>query len=276
MSSKGLDPRGKTIWILPSAALHDGWSADLGHAFFNNIVVESEAGADMGLVQAGLHSLLINGMARKTFNIRTCRYHRHANETQNSSPICWRDRRDLAHCRGIWRDNIMLVSVTERTGNRHRMALARQLRRVVSISNRGVMVCFIAAGGCRPRRWRRVIYLRDACWRVISGWHDCHCLRGAFLTESSLAISGQKSRTTRPRRGAGSGLETTCVLVAQVRPWSQHLSIPGLQFARSARVAGACCSGRPPVLPLERVRELPSRAGRIPPGRRTGSGGTCA
>ena len=93
-----------------------------------------------------------------------------------------------------------------------RMAIgARSFDVLFQFLTEAVMVCFIGglAGRCRYRR--RVIDLRDcrlAC--DFHGFPDRPGLRVRFSDGNRVWLpSGSKSRTTRPHRSAGSGLEVT-------------------------------------------------------------------
>jgi macrolide transport system ATP-binding/permease protein len=147
MSSKGLDPRGNdmdnSVWLPYTTA----GARIFGQRFFNNIVVRVKPEADMGVVQAGLHTLLIKRHGKEDFNIRNMADTiATANETQNTLTYLLAAIAVISLIvGGIGVMNIMLVSVTERTREIGiRMAIgARSFDVLFQFLTEAVMVCFI-------------------------------------------------------------------------------------------------------------------------------------
>jgi len=147
MSSKGLDPRGNdldnSVWLPYTTA----GARIFGQRFFNNIVVRVKPGADMSVVQAGLHTLLIKRHGKEDFNIRNMADTiATANETQNTLTYLLAAIAVISLVvGGIGVMNIMLVSVTERTREIGiRMAIgARSFDVLFQFLTEAVMVCFI-------------------------------------------------------------------------------------------------------------------------------------
>ena len=223
LSSKGSTPRGddqdNSVWLPYTTA----GARIFGQRFFQRIIVKVKPGVDMGVVQAGLHTLLINRHGKEDFNIRNMADTiATANETQNTLTYLLAAIAAISlHCRRHWRDEYHAgLGHRADTRNRHPHGDWRaQLRRVVSISYRGSDgLLYRGLGGCRRRHWRRFIYFRDC--GLARDFHDCagsHCLRMRFFDGYHIWLSsGQKSRTTRPHQCAGSGLEPPCVLLVQV------------------------------------------------------------
>jgi len=147
MSSKGLDPRGNdmdnSVWLPYTTA----GARIFGQRFFNNIVVRVKPGADMSVVQAELHTLLIKRHGKEDFNIRNMADTiETANETQNTLTYLLAAIAVISLIvGGIGVMNIMLVSVTERTREIGiRMAIgARSFDVLFQFLTEAVMVCFI-------------------------------------------------------------------------------------------------------------------------------------
>jgi macrolide transport system ATP-binding/permease protein len=147
MSSKGLDPRGNdmdnSVWLPYTTA----GARIFGQRFFNNIVVRVKPDADMSVVQAGLHTLLIKRHGKEDFNIRNMADTiATANETQNTLTYLLAAIAVISLVvGGIGVMNIMLVSVTERTREIGiRMAIgARSFDVLFQFLTEAVMVCFI-------------------------------------------------------------------------------------------------------------------------------------
>jgi macrolide transport system ATP-binding/permease protein len=147
LSSKGLDPRGNdmdnSVWLPYTTA----WARIFGQRFFNNIVVRVTPGADMSVVQDGLHTILINRHGKEDFNIRNMADTiETANETQNTLTYLLAAIAVISLIvGGIGVMNIMLVSVTERTREIGiRMAIgARSFDVMFQFLTEAVMVCFI-------------------------------------------------------------------------------------------------------------------------------------
>ena len=147
MSSKGLDQRGNdmdnSVW-LPYTT---GGARIFGQRFFNDFVVRVKPDADMSLVQADLHTLLMKRHRKEDFNIRNMATTiETANETQNTLTYLLAAIAVISLVvGGIGVMNIMLVSVTERTREIGiRMAIgARGFDVLFQFLTEAVMVCFI-------------------------------------------------------------------------------------------------------------------------------------
>ena len=147
MSSKGLSGRGDDLdnsaWLPYTTA----GARIFGQRFFNSIVVRVKPGADMTIVQDGLHSLLIKRHRKEDFNIRNMADTiATANETQNTLTYLLAAIAVISLVvGGIGVMNIMLVSVTERTREIGiRMAIgARSYDVMFQFLTEAVMVCFI-------------------------------------------------------------------------------------------------------------------------------------
>jgi macrolide transport system ATP-binding/permease protein len=147
LSTKGLTPRGddmdNSVWLPYTTA----GARVIGQRFFNNFVVRVKPGADMGLVQADLHALLMKRHGKEDFNIRNMADTiATANETQNTLTYLLAAIAVISLIvGGIGVMNIMLVSVTERTREIGiRMAIgARGFDVMFQFLTEAVMVCFI-------------------------------------------------------------------------------------------------------------------------------------
>ena len=147
MSSKGLDPRGNdmdnSVWLPYTTA----GARIFGQRFFNDIVVRVKPEADMNVVQAGLHALLMKRHGKEDFNIRNMATTiETANETQNTLTYLLAAIAVISLVvGGIGVMNIMLVSVTERTREIGiRMAIgARSFDVLFQFLTEALMVCFI-------------------------------------------------------------------------------------------------------------------------------------
>jgi macrolide transport system ATP-binding/permease protein len=118
-----------------------------GQRFFNDIVVRVKPEADMDVVQADLHILLMKRHGKEDFNIRNMASTiETANETQNTLTYLLAAIAVISLVvGGIGVMNIMLVSVTERTREIGiRMAIgARGFDVLFQFLTEAVMVCFI-------------------------------------------------------------------------------------------------------------------------------------
>jgi macrolide transport system ATP-binding/permease protein len=147
LSSKGLNSRGddqdNSVWLPYSTA----GARVFGQRYFNNIVVRVRPDADMSVVQAELHSLLIKRHGKEDFNIRNMADTiATASETQNTLTYLLAAIAVISLIvGGIGVMNIMLVSVTERTREIGiRMAIgARSFDVLFQFLTEAVMVCFI-------------------------------------------------------------------------------------------------------------------------------------
>jgi macrolide transport system ATP-binding/permease protein len=147
LSSKGLNSRGddldNSVWLPYSTA----GARVFGQRYFNNIVVRVSPDADMSVVQAELHSLLIKRHGKEDFNIRNMADTiATASETQNTLTYLLAAIAVISLIvGGIGVMNIMLVSVTERTREIGiRMAIgARSFDVLFQFLTEAVMVCFI-------------------------------------------------------------------------------------------------------------------------------------
>ena len=147
LSSKGLTPRGddmdNSVWLPYSTA----GARIFGQRFFNDIVVRVKPDADMNVVQAGLHTLLMKRHGKEDFNIRNmANTIETANETQNTLTYLLAAIAVISLVvGGIGVMNIMLVSVSERTREIGiRMAIgARSFDVLFQFLTEAVMVCFI-------------------------------------------------------------------------------------------------------------------------------------
>jgi len=147
LSSKGLNSRGddldNSVWLPYSTA----GARIFGQRFFNNIVVRVSPDADMSVVQAELHTLLIKRHGKEDFNIRNMADTiATASETQNTLTYLLAAIAVISLIvGGIGVMNIMLVSVTERTREIGiRMAIgARSFDVLFQFLTEAVMVCFI-------------------------------------------------------------------------------------------------------------------------------------
>jgi macrolide transport system ATP-binding/permease protein len=147
LSSKGSTPRGddqdNSVWLPYTTA----GARIFGQRFFQRIIVKVKPGVDMSMVQDGLHTLLINRHGKEDFNIRNMADTiATANETQNTLTYLLAAIAVISLIvGGIGVMNIMLVSVTERTGEIGiRMAIgARSFDVLFQFLTEAVMVCFI-------------------------------------------------------------------------------------------------------------------------------------
>src|ERR1035437_8380591 len=147
LSDKGLTARGddtdNSAWLPYTTA----GARVFGQRFFNNIVVRVQPGADMSMVQADLHTLLMKRHRKEDFNIRNqADTIATANETQNTLTYLLAAIAVISLVvGGIGVMNIMLVSVTERTREIGiRMAIgARGFDVLFQFLTEAVMVCFI-------------------------------------------------------------------------------------------------------------------------------------
>jgi macrolide transport system ATP-binding/permease protein len=147
LSSKGSDPRGNdldnSVWLPYTTA----GARIFGQRFFNHIIVRVKPDANMTVVQAGLHKLLMHRHRKEDFNIRNMADTiATANETQNTlTSLLVAIAVISLLVGGIGVMNIMLVSVTERTREIGiRMAVgARNFDVMFQFLTEAVMVCFI-------------------------------------------------------------------------------------------------------------------------------------
>jgi len=147
LTPKGSTPRGddmdNSVWLPYTTA----GARIFGQRFFQRIVVRVKPGADMSLVQASLHTLLIKRHRKEDFNIRNMADTiATANETQNTLTYLLAAIAVISLIvGGIGVMNIMLVSVTERTREIGiRMAIgARGFDVLFQFLTEAVMVCFI-------------------------------------------------------------------------------------------------------------------------------------
>jgi len=147
MSSKGLTPRGddmdNSAWLPYTTA----GARVIGQRFFNDFVVRVNPAADMSLVQANLHTVMMKRHGKEDFNIRNMADTiATANETQNTLTYLLAAIAVISLVvGGIGVMNIMLVSVTERTREIGiRMAIgARSFDVMFQFLTEAVMVCFI-------------------------------------------------------------------------------------------------------------------------------------
>ena len=147
LSTKGLTPRGddmdNSAWLPYTTA----GARVFGQRFFNSVVVRVTPGADMSVVQAELHALLMKRHRKEDFNIRNMADTiATANETQNTLTYLLAAVAVISLVvGGIGVMNIMLVSVTERTREIGiRMAIgARSFDVLFQFLTEAVMVCFI-------------------------------------------------------------------------------------------------------------------------------------
>ena len=147
LSSKGTTPRGddqdNSVWLPYTTA----GARVFGQRFFRHFVVRVKPGADMSIVQAGLHTVMINRHGKEDFNIRNMADTiETANETQNTLTYLLAAIAVISLVvGGIGVMNIMLVSVTERTREIGiRMAVgARSFDVLFQFLTEAVIVCFI-------------------------------------------------------------------------------------------------------------------------------------
>jgi macrolide transport system ATP-binding/permease protein len=147
LSGKGSTPRGddqdNAVWLPYTTA----GARILGQRFFRHIIVRVKPGADMGVVQAGLRTLLLHRHGKEDFNIRNMADTiETASATQNTLTYLLAAIAVISLIvGGIGVMNIMLVSVTERTREIGiRMAIgARSFDVLFQFLTEAVMVCFI-------------------------------------------------------------------------------------------------------------------------------------
>jgi macrolide transport system ATP-binding/permease protein len=147
LSSKGSTARGddmdNSAWLPYTTA----GARIFGQRFFQHIIVRVKPGADMSVVQATLHTLLMKRHRTEDFNIRNMADTiATANETQNTLTYLLAAIAVISLVvGGIGVMNIMLVSVTERTREIGiRMAIgARGFDVLFQFLTEAVMVCFI-------------------------------------------------------------------------------------------------------------------------------------
>jgi macrolide transport system ATP-binding/permease protein len=147
LSSKGLNSRGddldNSVWLPYTTA----GARIFGQRYFNDVVVRVSPGADMSVVQAELHTLLIKRHGKEDFNIRNMADTiATASETQNTLTYLLAAIAVISLVvGGIGVMNIMLVSVTERTREIGiRMAIgARSFDVLFQFLTEAVVVCFI-------------------------------------------------------------------------------------------------------------------------------------
>ena len=147
LSSKGSTPRGddldNSVWLPYTTA----GARILGQRFFKHIIVRVKPDADMSVVQAELHTLLMHRHRKEDFHIRNMADTiATANETQNTLTYLLAAIAVISLVvGGIGVMNIMLVSVTERTREIGiRMAIgARSFDVMFQFLTEAVMVCFI-------------------------------------------------------------------------------------------------------------------------------------
>jgi macrolide transport system ATP-binding/permease protein len=172
LSSKGLTARGddmdNSAWLPYTTA----GARVFGQRFFSSIVVRVKPGTDMGVVQAGLHSLLMTRHRKEDFNIRNqADTIATASETQNTLTYLLAAIAVISLVvGGIGVMNIMLVSVTERTREIGiRMAIgARGFDVLFQFLTEAVMVCFIGGlAGVVVGLVGGVLTSAIAGWRVI-------------------------------------------------------------------------------------------------------------
>jgi macrolide transport system ATP-binding/permease protein len=147
LTTKGLTPRGddmdNSAWLPYTTA----GARAFGQRYFNNFVVRVKPGADMGVVQADLHALLMKRHRKEDFNIRNMADTiAMANQTQNTLTYLLAAIAVISLVvGGIGVMNIMLVSVTERTREIGiRMAIgARGFDVLFQFLTEAVIVCLI-------------------------------------------------------------------------------------------------------------------------------------
>jgi macrolide transport system ATP-binding/permease protein len=147
LTGKGLNSRGddqdNSVWLPYSTA----GARVFGQRYFNDIVVRVTPDADMSVVQAELHTLLLKRHGKEDFNIRNMADTiATASETQNTLTYLLAAIAVISLVvGGIGVMNIMLVSVTERTREIGiRMAIgARSFDVLFQFLTEAVVVCFI-------------------------------------------------------------------------------------------------------------------------------------
>ena len=172
LTPKGSTPRGDdmddSVWLPYTTA----GARIFGQRFFQHIIVRVKPGADMSVVQAALHTLLIKRHRIEDFNIRNMADTiATANETQNTLTYLLAAIAVISLVvGGIGVMNIMLVSVTERTREIGiRMAIgARGFDVLFQFLTEAVMVCFIGGlAGVVVGIGGGLATSRIAGWRVI-------------------------------------------------------------------------------------------------------------